>query len=389
MVFFDKEVNVMKSGKITFYLVLAVFGAVMILIGCEPAGNSASRRLPLPGDPIPMPSEGLKDNPPPDSIKLEMIIPKSKKLPADLPDRPVVKALKPDKDKPDTAGNYLLRRGDEIEISVQGLPDMTRRIPIRPDGWISYSHVNEIKAAGRTIAELQEDLQKRMSEFINDPRVTVIGISFIPDEVSVLGTVKTPGRYAIERGSTVLEALAKCGGVAYPKGDVDTPSSGSAPNLSAAYILRTESQKFDPVDLNRLLNEKDSSQNKTLNHRDVLYIPTAEENKVFVIGEVRRPRVLYFSKDISFIEAFTRAEGLSYFGKNRGVYLIRGSLAHPQVYRLNAWDIVRGKRRNFLLKPGDIVFVGPSGLTRWQRLIGQIVPSLSAALTADQVGQLR
>ena len=381
----------MKSGKTARFMLLSfcavLAGVIVVTIGCEPR---SPYNHPVPDDPRPVKIK-LNEDPSPDIIELEIKV-KGEKKKTDL-GKPVSNEINKGKakvEKPKPLKRYLLRRGDEIEISVHSFPEMTRRMPIRPDGWISYSHVNEIKASGRTIADLQKELQKKISEFINDPRVTVIGISFVPDKVSVLGTVNSPGIYEIERGSTVLEVLAKCGGVRQTFGEGNTSTGGGArPNLSAAYILRTEEKKFETVNLDALLNARNFNQNKVLNHRDVLYVPNSEDNKVFVLGEVGKPQVMYYSKDISFIEAFTRAGGPSHLGRTRKVYLVRGSLSNPQVYRLNAMGILRGKKRNFLLKPGDIVYVSPTALTRWQRLLEQIVPSMSAALTADATAQIK
>lgn len=380
-----------KNTRIEMVLLIISICFLVAILGCSPTAQKyPETRLKSPNEPVPLSKAVISENPPPDSLEIK-VNPKED-LPGEKIDTEKPGEKKEEDKSPATPDNqkYLLRRGDEIEISVQGFPEMTRKIPIRPDGWISYSHVNEIKASGRTIGDLQKELQEKMSKFINDPRVTVIGISFVPDKVSIIGQVKTPGVYSIERATTVLELLAKSGGIQFPQDAVGGSSTvTTSPNLKGTYILRAEGNQCIPVDLDKLLNEKDISQNKIMHHRDVLYIPPADENKIFVLGEVKSPKVISFSRSISFVEAMTQAGGLDFQGRNRSVYLVRGSLTSPQVYRINAYDIVKGKRSNFILKPHDILYVGPTGLTKWQNLLSQIVPSLTTALTADSVAKLK
>jgi polysaccharide export outer membrane protein len=91
---------------------------------------------------------------------------------------------------------------------------------VRPDGRISLPLVKEIPAAGRTPAELADDIEARLKTYMTTAVVSVIVAEVNSYRVSVLGKVTKPGRYNFRSPTTVLEALAAAGGmVDYAKPD--------------------------------------------------------------------------------------------------------------------------------------------------------------------------
>src|SRR5207248_7747506 len=79
-------------------------------------------------------------------------------------------------------------------------------------GKISLPLVNDITAAGLTPMELRERLTKQMATFVQNPDVSVVVREIRSLKVSVIGQVRTPGRYDIKGPATVLDALALAGG---------------------------------------------------------------------------------------------------------------------------------------------------------------------------------
>jgi polysaccharide export outer membrane protein len=84
---------------------------------------------------------------------------------------------------------------------------------VRPDGKISLPIINDVQAAGLTPLQLQSTLTKALADYIQSPEVSVIVREVHSFNVSVLGHVKTPGRYELTTRVTVLEALALAGGL--------------------------------------------------------------------------------------------------------------------------------------------------------------------------------
>ena len=101
---------------------------------------------------------------------------------------------------------------DWIDISVWKNTDLTRTVVVRPDGKISLPLLHDVQAAGLTPLELQDRLTKGYSAFQPEPEVAVIVREIHSMKVSLVGGVKTPGRYELRSRTTVLEALALAGG---------------------------------------------------------------------------------------------------------------------------------------------------------------------------------
>jgi len=103
---------------------------------------------------------------------------------------------------------YEIGAEDVLDISVWKNPDLSRTVPVRPDGKVSIPLLNDFQAAGLTPSDLRERLVSRLSDFISIPDVSVIVREVHSRKVAVVGAVKTAGRYELKSPMTVLEAIA-------------------------------------------------------------------------------------------------------------------------------------------------------------------------------------
>ena len=108
---------------------------------------------------------------------------------------------------------YVIGPADVLEVAVWQNALVSRTVPVRPDGKISLPVINDVQAAGLTPVQLQSLLIKALANYIQTPEVSVIVREVHSFNVSVLGHVKTPGRYELTSRVTVLEALAMAGGL--------------------------------------------------------------------------------------------------------------------------------------------------------------------------------
>jgi polysaccharide export outer membrane protein len=106
------------------------------------------------------------------------------------------------------ANDYRIGPEDLLDISVWKNPELSRTVPVRPDGKVSLPLVNDIQAAGLTPTALRQQLIERLAEFIPAPEVAVIVREVHSMKVAVVGSVKTPGRYELKSAATVLEMIA-------------------------------------------------------------------------------------------------------------------------------------------------------------------------------------
>jgi len=108
----------------------------------------------------------------------------------------------------DTAVEYQIGPEDVLDISVWKNPELSRTVPVRPDGKVSLPLLNDFRAAGLTPSDLREQLVARLSDFVPTPEVSVIVREVHSRKVAVVGAVKTAGRYELKSPMTVLEAIA-------------------------------------------------------------------------------------------------------------------------------------------------------------------------------------
>jgi len=102
---------------------------------------------------------------------------------------------------------------DILDVQVWKNNDLSRVVPVRPDGMISLPLVNDIQAAGLTPGELRLQITQRLSEFVPSPEVSVIVREVHSVKVAVMGNVKMPGHYEVNSPATVLELLARAQGL--------------------------------------------------------------------------------------------------------------------------------------------------------------------------------
>jgi polysaccharide export outer membrane protein len=114
-------------------------------------------------------------------------------------------------ERPDL-GEYRIGREDVLEVVVWREPELTRVVPVRPDGKISLPLAGEVEAAGKTPAELQAGLTRALKPYIQDTTVAVLVREINGSRVFVLGEVTRPGGFPLRGAMTVMQAIALAGG---------------------------------------------------------------------------------------------------------------------------------------------------------------------------------
>jgi polysaccharide export outer membrane protein len=117
------------------------------------------------------------------------------------------------KDEAPMTVQFALSREDVIEVYVWKEPELSRAVPIRPDGKIALPLAGEIQAEGRTPKQLEADIAKALAPLVRDPRVSVIVRDVNGRRVFVAGMVTRPGSFPLRSEMTVLQALALAGGL--------------------------------------------------------------------------------------------------------------------------------------------------------------------------------
>jgi polysaccharide export outer membrane protein len=180
----------------------------------------------------------------------------SKKQPADA-NAATAHAAAPQKPATEDP-NYIIGAQDVLEISVWKEPELTRSVPVRPDGKISMPLLNDVQAAGRTPLQLAAEITTGLKKFVTDPQVTIIVTAINSQRVYILGEVSRAGAYPLLPNMTVLQALSNGGGFT------------QFANLKKIYVLRVENGK----------QEKHS-----FNYKDVVAGKTVDQNIFLKAGD--------------------------------------------------------------------------------------------------------
>src|SRR3954470_2967895 len=108
---------------------------------------------------------------------------------------------------------YVVGEGDVLAIKAYDMDELNTRVRIDGDGAITLPLLNTVKVGGETLSRVQQDLTKRLGEFMYDPHVSVFVEEYRSQQVAVLGAVQRPGPISqIARNTTIREALASAGG---------------------------------------------------------------------------------------------------------------------------------------------------------------------------------
>jgi polysaccharide biosynthesis/export protein len=124
-------------------------------------------------------------------------------------------AVPPGAPSSESGSQYIIGPGDTIQVFVWRNPELTVSVPVRPDGKLSSPLVEDMVAVGKTPTQLARDIEKRLSEYIRSPQVSIIVTGAIStfSQVKVIGEVRTPQSLPYREGMTLLDATLAVGGL--------------------------------------------------------------------------------------------------------------------------------------------------------------------------------
>ena len=158
---------------------------------------------------------------------------------------------------------YQIGPGDILNIEVWKDPVLTRLVTVLPDGKIAFPLVGEIVAEGKTVSQLNKEVEGRLARYVQDAVITVEVRQMSSLQIYVLGRVNAPGRTILSANVNVLQALAIAGG----------PNAFA--NRSRIRIFRQEGGKtlILPFDYDDVTAGKNMDLNILLRRGDVVFVP--------------------------------------------------------------------------------------------------------------------
>lgn len=289
---------------------------------------------------------------------------------------------------------YRIGSGDVLNILVWHHPDLNTPSADSPSpdskqvsngawvdesGYLAYPLAGKIYARGKTLPELQSILTGRLKRYIKNPQVSVNVAEFRSQRVSVSGAVGKPGQFPLTNVPlTLLDVIDQAGGAA---GNADTNN-----------IKWTQNGVERTISLQDIRQHGDLSQNLLLRGGDVVYVPTNENSRIQVMGEVGRQATLPLGNyGLTLTQALGNVGGMNQFTANAsGVFVIRNVPTDREkpihVYQLNLKDASAYAMANrFKLRANDVVYVTAAPVARWNRVVSQVTASISNVYYIDNI----
>ena len=268
---------------------------------------------------------------------------------------------------------YTLGPGDKMKIYVYDEPELDSDVVIvKQDGTLSYRLVGEVDVTGLTIPEATEIIEDKLKDYILYPEVSIIPFEARSSTVTILGKVTYPGIIEIKGRMRILDAIASAGGLAL---GYFQNNSVELADLERTFMMRDN--RILPIDFVELIQNGNLLYNIPLLDKDYIYIPSAINREVYVIGEVEQEGHYFYQENMTLLQSITFAQGFKDTAQST-VYVIRGNLSHPRLFKINTKDILKAKVRDFRLKPSDIVFIPKHPIAKWNDVVNFALPSLQA-----------
>jgi polysaccharide export outer membrane protein len=262
--------------------------------------------------------------------------------------------------------------GDRLNVKVANLAEVSGEFSVAKDGTISLPLLGDVEVSGKRDTDVAEMLRARLAaQYLQSPEVLVSVVGYQGQRVAVIGAVRSPGFYDIEKqDETILDLITRAGGIA--------GSAGPKVYLSPA---EGASSAFEPV----VLSSGDSDLGAALRGRNPLeidltdlyqgraiaalgipvrdgdLIAVQQGGQIFVGGWVENPNLYLLQPAMTVTQVITKAGGLHVAASSDSVTISRGDAdGHLHDYHLDYPAMAAGKEQDVLLEPGDKVYVGVS-----------------------------
>ena len=262
---------------------------------------------------------------------------------------------------------YALGSSDVISINLTNTDDVDGSYIISPNGNIDLPFVGKIYVENLTLTETKKELISVLKKYYKDYDLQVKIEEFNSSKVYILGAVRTQLTINLnQKPIKLIDAAIQA----------NYNPNASDKNYGNKGLLRRDNQVYK-VDINNIFQSIDTKENFYLKKNDVLFVDR-NSDALHIFGEVTKPGVYFPNIDYSITELISTA-GLNNLTANASkVYIIRedySAFLKLNIFKLdikNPINLVLGKR--FKLKPKDIIFIPPTKLVKWNRVISLLTP---------------
>lgn len=290
-----------------------------------------------------------------------------------------------------TVTQYYLQPYDVLSIQLWAYPEITPSTnvtneqsakslgyQIDANGYIELPLVGRYKASGKSVGQITKELRNQFARYLKHPDPIVRILSYEGQRYSVQGNVQKGGQFYLDNQPvSVYTALGLAGGL----------------NATGDQSTITLIRKGVSYDLNPLALEKAgySLHKLLLKANDTLYVGAKENQKIYVMGESGKNQALNLREQgMTLSDALGESLGInSNYASAKRIYILRTDLAKKEttIYVMDLMSLGNfGLANQFAMNRNDIVYVDATGLARWQRIVGQLIPFSSAINSFSQLG---
>jgi polysaccharide export outer membrane protein len=272
-----------------------------------------------------------------------------------------------------TASQYSITKGDILAINVAGYEDVPTNKsnhPVDQQGYIQFPLIGRISAAGMTVPQFTQKLQSQLRRYLKFPDPQVNIVEYRGNRFFIDGEVSKPGEYPIADAPVSLYSALSAAGGATDLGD------------SNSIVLNRNGRNYD-IGLQELREIGASGNQIYIQDGDSIHVNSQERNKVYVLGEFGQiDPVPILEQGLTLAQVIGETGGLNSFTADAAkIYVVRDNPGYRRtnIYYVDMQNLTSFALANrFEMQPNDILYVDPTGLTRWNRVISSILPSTSA-----------
>ena len=263
--------------------------------------------------------------------------------------------------------SYVLGASDVISINLTDTDDIDGSYTIDPYGDIDLPFVGKIRIEGLNINKTQEQLIKILKDYYNNPSLLLEIEEYNSSKIYILGAIRNQLTINLDQKPIRLIDAAI---------QADYNPNAQDKLLGSKGILRRNNEVYK-IDLNKVFKSRNTRENFYLKKDDILFVDRNSES-IQVFGEVTKPGIYYPNDDFSLTELISTS-GLNKLTANaKKIYVIRED--YNQFLKINVFELdisnpvnlILGKR--FKLQSKDIVFIPPTKLVQWNRVISLLTP---------------
>jgi len=248
-------------------------------------------------------------------------------------------------------GEYLIGPGDVISIQVWDHGDLNRKVEVSQEGDFTFPLIGKIHTAGLSVFELEKIVTDKLgSGYLISPQITITIEEFKNQEVFLFGAVKQPGSYVVKGKTHILKLTTDAGGFVDESGMSATIIRPKSPELKNKPIALEEAKENEiiTIDLNQVTVS--STEDKFYIYPgDSIYINKMA--RFFVTGEVQKPGIYNWEKDLTIREAISIAGGATQRGSEDRAWIVR---------RQDNEETKITPEMNDIVMPNDIITVPKS-----------------------------